>query len=33
MMTTYLARVNITKEDFNKFNHLNIKDNFKVIFM
>ena len=31
-MTTYLARVNISKEDFNKFNHLNIKDNLKVTY-
>lgn len=31
-MTTYLARVNITIEDLNKFNHLNIKDTLKLTY-
>ena len=31
-MTTYLARINISIEDLNKFNHLNIKDTLKLTY-
>ena len=31
-MTTYLARINISREDLNKFNHLNIKGTFKLTY-
>lgn len=31
-MTTYLARINISREDLNKFNHLNIKDTLKLTY-
>lgn len=31
-ITTYLARINITKEDFNKFKYLKIEDNLKVTY-